>query len=45
MHVFGKPRSPVEPLVAPQGRNPGNGNGPGTKKEAERALVKAQSSG
>lgn len=36
MHVFGKPRSPVGPLVAPQGRKPGSGNGPGTKKEGGR---------
>ena len=36
MHIFGKPRSPVGPLVAPQGRKPGSGNGPGTKKEGGR---------
>ena len=46
MHIFGKPRSPVGPLVAPQGRKPGSGNGPGTKKEGGReGRVKAQSSG
>ena len=45
VHVFGKSQSPVGPLVAPQGRKPGSGNGPGTNEGSERAAVKAQSSG